>query len=369
MIHPAANRSLVVAIVLLVQCAVGVLHADAAETSAELERGESLLKSKGCIGCHSADGSTRVGPTFVRMWRHKLQVHIDGVPGEILMDRDAFITALERPEQVLVDGYPSGVMPPAEFDDDELEAAEAYLESLAGSEEEERAGRFAMLSVAFASFVFAFLHLFLSSTAIRAPMIGKVGLNPFLGIYSVLVAAALTWLIWAWIVAPFQPLWAPVRWTRWIPLMVMPISILMMVAGFSLKNPASFGQESQLDSPDAVIGILKITRHPGLWGQGLWALAHIPPNGDLASLMFFSSFAFLSFAGMLHIDQRRKLAFGSRWEAFTSRTSLLPFGVVVRDGIKVSLADIGYVNILISLLLYSGFLYVHVWVIGVSPLP
>jgi len=355
--------------ILAIQLIVGILNANAVEIDAEIERGEDLLKKKGCIGCHSTDGSARVGPTFARMWGNQLKVLRDGVPGEIRVDRDALIQSTGFPETVLVEGYPAGVMPPTELDEDELGAAQKYLESLAGTEQTGPAGQYAMISVLLAAITFALLHLFLSSHRVRTPVIAKVGENPFLGIYSLLVAVALTWLIWAWIDAPFVPLWAPLRWTRWIPLLVMPFSMILMVAGLTLKNPASVGQESQLDEADAVSGILKITRHPVLWGQGLWALSHIPSNGDLASLFFFTSFAFLCFAGMIHIDQRRKLAFGERWDAFAARASLLPFASVLRGVTSVSLKDIGYINILISLLIYAGFFHLHVWIIGVSPMP
>ena len=36
-------------------------------------------------------------------------------------------------------------------------------------------------------------------------------------------------------------------------------------------------------------GVLRITRNPVMWGIGLWAVAHMVPNGDWASLLFFGT--------------------------------------------------------------------------------
>lgn len=44
--------------------------------------------------------------------------------------------------------------------------------------------------------------------------------------------------------------------------------------------------ESKLaQGADIARGIVRITRHPFLWGVALWALVHFIVNGDLASVI------------------------------------------------------------------------------------
>src|SRR3546814_6275784 len=69
------------------------------------------------------------------------------------------------------------------------------------------------------------------------------------------------------------------------------------------------------------VGILSITRHPFLWGTGLWALSHLLANGDLGSIVMMGGIAILSFGGMQHIDQRRESHLGASWGPMKLTTS------------------------------------------------
>src|SRR3546814_1436284 len=92
-------------------------------------------------------------------------------------------------------------------------------------------------------------------------------------------------------VAPQMPLWAPWRGYRLIPLLVMPIASILVVAGLTTRNVTAVGGERFAETTRPVDGIMTVTRHPFLWGVLLWALAHLPPNGDAASLILFGGFA------------------------------------------------------------------------------
>jgi uncharacterized membrane protein len=158
--------------------------------------------------------------------------------------------------------------------------------------------------------------------------------------------------------SPYVEVWQPPRLHRWVPLLVMPISILFMVAGFSTPSATSVGQGQLASSERAVRGIFTVTRHPALWGFALWATAHLFANGELRAILVFASILVLSVAGMLHIDQRRAAELGAAWSSYRERTSLVPFAAVVRRQTPLDLRGIGVVR-----------LHSHALVIGASPMP
>jgi uncharacterized membrane protein len=80
-----------------------------------------------------------------------------------------------------------------------------------------------------------------------------------------------------------------------------------------------------LDKPEPTRGVLRITRHPVMWGVGLWAAIHILANGDLASLLFFGGLLLTALGGAWHLDQRMAATEGVRWQRFAADTSFTPF--------------------------------------------
>jgi uncharacterized membrane protein len=108
-------------------------------------------------------------------------------------------------------------------------------------------------------------------------------------------------------------------------------------------------------------GIVRITRHPFLWGVALWALVHVVVNGDLASLVFFGSLLLLALGGTVAIDAKRRRRFGKGWEPFAQTTSSVPFAAILRgkNSIVSALGEIGIVRPLVALLAYVLIFYIH----------
>jgi uncharacterized membrane protein len=127
------------------------------------------------------------------------------------------------------------------------------------------------------------------------------------------------------------------------------------------------GGERHWNAP--VRGAGTITRHPFLWGAGLWALAHLAANGDAASLILFGGIAMLAFAGMRAIDHKRALKLGDDWRTITARTSLVPFAAALAGRTSIDWAGIGWVRPVIGVALYVGFMHWHAALFGVSALP
>jgi mono/diheme cytochrome c family protein len=97
-----------------------------AATSPE-KRGARLYETKGCVQCHSIDGSPRVGPTL----RGSYGTQVALVDGTVLVD-DAYIReSLMTPNAKARPGYQQ-VMPSFQglLTDHEVEALIAYVRSL-----------------------------------------------------------------------------------------------------------------------------------------------------------------------------------------------------------------------------------------------
>ncbi|WP_183360135.1 cytochrome c oxidase subunit II [Geomonas limicola] len=70
----------------------------------------ALLEKHGCLGCHSLDGSQKVGPTFQGIWGRKTEVKTAGKEHEIIADEAYLKRSIVEPNADVVEKYPP-VMP------------------------------------------------------------------------------------------------------------------------------------------------------------------------------------------------------------------------------------------------------------------
>lgn len=214
-------------------------------------------------------------------------------------------------------------------------------------------------------------HFLLSSRPLRPLLNARFGERGFRLIYSAAMVAALVWMLLAYRNAPVVPVWEPAPVLAWVPLLIMPFAAILLVAGLTSPNPTLVGGERFLDGAPGspAVGILSITRHPFLWGTGLWALSHLLANGDLTSMVMMGGIAVLSFGGMRHIDLRRESNLGATWGPMKLTTSVLPFAAVLSGRSKVDWRGIGWWRPALGLVVYAVLLHLHSGLIGVSPLP
>jgi uncharacterized membrane protein len=217
----------------------------------------------------------------------------------------------------------------------------------------------ALVSLIIAGLAFHGSHVVLSSTRLRGQLREQVGERGFLLLYSAVALVTFAWFVVAYVQAPTIPLWTPPRWGRTLALVLMPFAAVFLICGYSTPNPTAVGMERSAAADDPAPGILRITRHPILWGLGLWAIAHIPPNGDLASLIFFGSLAVLALGGTVLIDWKKQLAFGSNWSRFAQVTSNVPFWALITRRAPLRLGEIGLLRIVAGLLLFAVLLLAH----------
>lgn len=230
-----------------------------------------------------------------------------------------------------------------------------------------------MLNLLAAAAFFISIHLFVSGTRLRDGLIGRIGQGPYMGLFVLASFAGLGWLGYGFAQARTEP-WNAVYWTvgdasRQVQLALQLVAMLLIVPGLTTPNPTSVRQESVLERPDAVQGMLRITRHPFLWGVAIWAFGHLVVNGERASLVLFGSLLLLALFGTASIDAKRKRALGATWDAFAAQTSNVPFAAILSGRQKLSLGEIGWWRILLAVVLWAALAWGHPHMFGVAALP
>ena len=87
------------------------------------QRGREIAQNQGCMACHSVDGGQLVGPTWQGMFG-RTEAMSDG--STVVVDEAYLREAILEPNARIVQGYPP-IMPPARFNDEDIEALIAYM--------------------------------------------------------------------------------------------------------------------------------------------------------------------------------------------------------------------------------------------------
>jgi uncharacterized membrane protein len=220
---------------------------------------------------------------------------------------------------------------------------------------------------------FVLLHLLVSGTRVRDGLIARIGQGPYMGLFVILSWIGLIWLGWGFATARGTPenvaYWGVTPTTRMIQIAIQIVAMLFIVIGITTKNPTLVRGEAALDDPNVVRGMLRVTRHPFLWGVAIWAFGHLIVNGDRASLVLFSSMLLLAVFGTSSIDAKRKRALGPQWDAFAAKTSNVPFGAILSGRQTLSLGEIGWWRPALALVVAGAIALGHPYAFGVAALP
>lgn len=106
--------------------------AGASKPSAKLaEQGAELVKVKGCVACHSLDGSQIVGPTFKGLFGKTEHVLVDGKEEEITVDEAYIHESILNPNAKITKGF-QPLMPPMEgqLTEEEIQAIIEFLKGV-----------------------------------------------------------------------------------------------------------------------------------------------------------------------------------------------------------------------------------------------
>jgi len=217
--------------------------------------------------------------------------------------------------------------------------------------------------------VFIVFHLVPAIGPVRRFLVRAMGLRMYVGLYSAVSIGLLTLVGLAYANADTDILWSQWPWTRWVPVVVMPFVCLLLIGTLTEANPLSVGVKANSFDPDHP-GIVSVTRHPLIWALGLWAAAHLAPNGDTASVLLFGLFLALALAGLWSLDKKMRHSLGEdRWRELSAPTSSVPFWAVIRGRMRLDVRGIGWLRMASALALYVGLVLLHPDVIGVYALP
>ncbi|MGV0910504.1 NnrU family protein [Martelella sp. FOR1707] len=186
-----------------------------------------------------------------------------------------------------------------------------------------------MTNFLLAIFAFLLAHVVPPAPPVRARLIAFFGRRVYLTLYSAVSTLLLIWIIIAARQAPLIYLWYPAPWQALVPILAMPFAFWFIAAGLAAQNRVSitFRRNSETGAQGTIIAI---TRHPVLVGFLIWALAHIPPNGDVVSLILFGGMGLLAFAGIPVLDRRARRRLGDvEWTAVHAQTSIVPFLAII----------------------------------------
>ena len=194
---------------------------------------------------------------------------------------------------------------------------------------------------------------FVTSTPLRPALVRVMGEWPYRGVYSLVAFITLGGMTWAYTQTPRELLC-----TGWrnAPYVVMPVVFVLIACGY-WRNPTMVGADRLLKSEDPARGMIRITRHPLMWGIMLWAASHIVARGDTKSLVFFGGFFFLSVVGTVLMDARKKS--NPDWPRFAAVTSNIPFVAIAQGRNRIRWREIGWLRPAVGLAVFFLVLLVH----------
>ena len=227
-----------------------------------------------------------------------------------------------------------------------------------------------MLSLIAASAYFLLIHFGVSGTRLRDELVTRLGAGPYRGAFALASVVGLVWMSYAYRHAPTVELWGLVLGLRPAAYVLVFIAFFFVVIGLTTPSPTRVGMESKVgQGPEAARGIVRITRHPFLWGVAIWAAGHLMVNGDVASLILFGTLLVLAIAGTYSIDAKRQRMLGDKWSAFAAQSSAVPFAAIAQGRQRLDLAEIGWWRLALAVVIWGALLFAHPYAFGAPALP
>lgn len=197
---------------------------------------------------------------------------------------------------------------------------------------------------------FVLIHVGISATGLRARIVGAIGEWPYRGLFSLASGALLAGLIIGvgqMRADPFDPLnaplWDPPGWLRWGAYVLVLFGLSLAFTGLFTPGPTTAGfEKAGLARGEPAYGVLRITRHPFLWGVALWGAGHLLVNGERFAVMLFGALALMAIFGARSIDRKGAARDPEGWEKFEVVTSNAPFVAIAQGRNKLSLGEIGW---------------------------
>lgn len=214
--------------------------------------------------------------------------------------------------------------------------------------------------------VFIGLHSIPAMPGLRTRIITATGRSLYLALYSVVSTAALVWLLWEALSMDYVELWSPALWHVAAAMVMSPIGVFLVISGLISANPFSVTLRRNIEPSGRIV---KITRHPVLWGFVFWSASHLIANGDFRSLLLFGAFTAFSAAGIAIAESRARKAMGDHWAARCEGSSVFPLGAAVKERSFPGIDSPMVIGALLTAVITTAVLCGgHETLIGVDPL-
>ena len=130
-------------------------------------------------------------------------------------------------------------------------------------------------------------HLFpAAAPGARDHLVRKLGENPYKGIFSLLILAALLMIVFGWKSAIPRALYAPPMGPGIVPSLLVLLGLIFFFASQTGGH------------------IKRLVRHPQMTGVLFWSTAHLLANGDSRSVSLFGGFAVWALLEIVLINRR-----------------------------------------------------------------
>ena len=197
---------------------------------------------------------------------------------------------------------------------------------------------------------------FAMSHPLRAPMVKALGAGGFQGAYTVVSFATLAWVYFAFTAAPPADLPGSGD-AGWIAATIITLPAMILLAGSLVGNPALPTPMAEAQARAEPKGVMRVTRHPMMWGIGLWAASHIILFWSIRTMVTALAMGILALVGAKLQDAKKEALMGESWAEWERKTSYLP-----RWG---QLFSVGAVPLVAGTVLWLAGSYIHLWRAGI----
>lgn len=213
----------------------------------------------------------------------------------------------------------------------------------------------ALLTLTAANVAFVGSH-FAMSHPLRAPMVKALGARGFQLAYTAVSFATLGWVALAFKAAPGADLPGSGE-IGWIAATLVTWPAMILLAGSLVGNPALPTPQAEAQARAEPRGVFRVTRHPMMWGIGLWAISHLALFWSVRTMITAFAIGILALVGARLQDGKKQALMGDAWAEWESRTSYWP-----RLG---RIASVGAVPLVAGTVLWLAAQGLHLWQAGI----
>lgn len=208
---------------------------------------------------------------------------------------------------------------------------------------------------------------FLLSHPLRRPMVKVVGAGGFQGVYSLVAAATLVWMVLAYRSTPQTAMLWPVGQGLWAGATVVMLLASVLFIGSVIRNPALPTGGGPAKLPETARGVFAITRHPMMWAFALWGLCHIAVYPMMKNIVVALAIMVLALVGAALQDRKKESLEPDLWPTWEAKTSYAPFMAVATG--RARLSGFSILGLVGGLIIWLAATWAHIplsgWAAGV----